>query len=499
MFSGLLTAVSMAVGIGAAAVVGHVSAELLGTLAYLKVIVAMIPTFCLLGGEAVLVKYIPAIPPQSRRPFLGWYSGLCVLLTLVMVVLFLNVKPAMDLLLQGAQQEALRLSFILLSLPTVGTVISSAYLLAMLHFRTAAFLSALPTIIFSVAVVAMRAFAPSLLRDAGAVPLTIAMFASYFISFSTGMLLVWRASGASDSRDTHVGATATPVPPHGFWGFVLALHLGAIGTFVFTRLDQILAVRWYSLEALATLFAVVQITQLSAAPVQILSKTFFPVFSHTKESAGEVRQVYQWVCRINGALTLVLIVPVIIWPDQVLRIFALSGQEARSALHLLCVGAISAATNQPSGYVALVHGKARWGLYNQVASLSAFVALLLALRSHGLPGIAMARVGGGYVGMLGAWAMAWRLERTVPVFTMARMLAITLLALMLQRLGCCGWASQWGLVILCLVLMWKSRLMTVEDVRDAVELVRRSGAARGSAPGVGSLAAVRDDSRSDAL
>lgn len=468
----VVTALSILASVMASAIVGHVDQSLLGMLGYLRSLIALVPTFFVLGGEAVLLRYVPQLAETAKRGFITRFSLTNVALALGMTA-FLLYNRGIALRMFGLPpSETVLVTFTaLVALPVVGHSMATAAAAGLLKLKMSSVLSQAtqPALL---AVLAFFAFAPSgggLSRETLVLAVGLAQVLAGTLAVGVVWSLLKRGRGSWSPLNSRF--------PAGFWPFTLALHVGTIGTFAAQRLDSLLVASWHSFSALGVYFAGTQIAGLISTPSQLISRTLFPLVSRQRSGHSDAGVETAEMIRVGLAFSVAAYSVIVCLPEVVLGVFGLRSPGQSTLLVTLGYGAVISAVNQPCSVVVLAHGKAHWGLYNHLSTLSVYFSSLWLLNSWlGINGMALARLLATMAAGAGALLFVRLLERQWPAPSTVVGLAVGALWFVMEFVWCrhpegIRFAGRTAEVVVGWIVMSRAGVIRKSDVTAVRKLI----------------------------
>jgi O-antigen/teichoic acid export membrane protein len=280
------------------------SVEAVGIFGAIVIWATFAQSFYYIGGNAVLIKFLPEIPNEAQLQFLISYGVLVFLITTpgVLLIAFL---PTHIRSLIGQFPSYSVFVLLLIALANVYQQMLLAALKGMLELAIAQVLTRIVTIGQFVAFGALLLFAKTWFQAHLVEAIVTAHLGVVGLSLALAGIFAMR-----DLKPTkHFGSLH--LPP-GFWRFSLLFEVAAVVTF-FTRLDQVLVLLYTSIAGLGIYFLLAQMASAAQLVSSFFLDSMLPAFTNVWARMGPdaTRQVYEQGARLNQIIvtgsTLVLL------------------------------------------------------------------------------------------------------------------------------------------------------------------------------------------------
>ncbi|MGH9395373.1 MAG: hypothetical protein ACRD18_00795 [Terriglobia bacterium] len=260
-----LSALSAPFGYGTSALLARTGPEVIGTYGLLMVYITLISSIFYLGGDAVVVKYVPEIQPERRPAFLVSYL-LVISLGLLPWLAIAAFWPHGLHYLFGAQ-GGVSFQFIVLCLSPIYIVFSlvAAALKGMLEMAWAQALVRIVTVGSFLLYAILFFFGHGLLETY----YTELIWGIYLGLVALGAIVGFHQLRKSEGWRSSWRRLNFFVPP-GFWRYVFSLEQSSALGFLMARLDFILVLNFAGLALLGKYVAIYAVAQ----GIQVVNKYF---------------------------------------------------------------------------------------------------------------------------------------------------------------------------------------------------------------------------------
>lgn len=267
----------------------RVSPQAIGAFGLLIVYINLVATFFFLGGNAVVIRFLPQLEPARRRAFLLTYSLVVLAALAPWIALSLFWPHGLRFLfgeIGGARFQQLLLW--LAPIP-IALSLATASLKGLLRIEWAQALNRAVTVASFLAYACLYVFALPLLRGHYAelmwgIYLTLAGLVA-ICAFVLLLRLMPPAPGpAPEPSPTPAqwpaGAEARSRPllflPPGFWGYTFGLQGNSAITFVATQLDVLFVLHWAGLRVLGLYVALMTLVAMAPVVLNLVLDSLLP-------------------------------------------------------------------------------------------------------------------------------------------------------------------------------------------------------------------------------
>jgi O-antigen/teichoic acid export membrane protein len=388
-----LSAVAMPLGYATRLMLARTGPQVIGAFGLLLIYVRLVSTFLLLGGNAVLIQFLPRLPPRRRRAFLVQY-GAIVLAALVPWFAVAWLWPQGLRWLFGPVGGArFQVILIWLSPIYIALSLSTAALKGLLEIAPAQMLGRAVTIGSFVIYAALFFTARGVLAReylflVWGIYLTLAA-----VMASIGLWLFWRATRTSPRG---AGRRWRPLRflrsyplPAGFWRYTLSLQGNSTIGFLSASLDSLLVLHWGGLRQLGLYVALMTLVTIIPTLLDILLDTLLPSLTHALAQGG-----YPAVASLNEATSQVLLLAALVmsvflalFARPMVAIFGPVYQGLAPMLRIAAPAAAILAASHLYNTIFSAIGQPQRSTVAQIFRLIVFVALFPGLwRTQGLAG-----------------------------------------------------------------------------------------------------------------
>jgi len=393
-------------------ILGRIGSEMLGLYGVVLIFISVITTFFFLGGNQVLVKFLPGIVEQDRIGFVLTYSVIVLSLGLLLVFA-LQLNPRLLTYLLKQQAVALQLwSYFLLLVPIILVLqICLATLQARMEITWMTITGKLPAVLTFLGFAVLSFLWREVFRINGASIIGAVFLVSYLAAVILAIYQVYISF-------------VRPVPfrpkfslPPGFWYFVAVVHLSTLLVFVLDNFDQAVILWSLDIEQLG-LYRAALVTGYFVRWIPLtLMQIVFPLLSNllAGQETFVLQEAYEKIIRYSGIVTGAVALVVVSFARQVLALFGTDYVSAATAMGILAmVYALSSASTVNSSAI-VASGHVGWGLLSGVVGsvLQILVSLLL-IGQLGLLAAALGKAGNLLcITILNGWFVWHRLKLTV--------------------------------------------------------------------------------------
>lgn len=251
---------------GTTIILARTSPEAIGTYGLLGVYIALSLGIFYLGGDAVLIKFMPEIEPEKRLSFFFSYFAIICAAVLPWVAVGAIWPQTLQHVFGAEASPRFELLLLMLSPITMTASLVSAGLKAVLEIGWAQLIYRLATISSFLIYVALFFFSRPTLAQYYPVVIWGTYLTVSLAGAMAGFMYLARVSGwLSSWRSMRFFL------PRGFWPYTLALEQGSALNFFSGRLDIILILNFGSLSLLGKYVAVITL----AEAIRLISGFFF--------------------------------------------------------------------------------------------------------------------------------------------------------------------------------------------------------------------------------
>ncbi len=277
IFSGMrwtfwLAALSVPFSLGTRVLLARTGPEILGTFGLLGVYSSLASVFLYLGGDAVVMAFLPRLPDPEKRKFLTRYIGI-VGLALAPWLLLATLEPEwLHFVFGPGSDTRLELALVWLAPVTIAYMLAIAALKGTLEIAFAQALSRAVPILSFLAYAGLWMWTPVWFR----LHAQAAIWGTYLFLATVGAGI-----GLARLRRLLPPAGVDVRLPAGFWSYTLSLQSNSILNFFANRFDLLLVLRAGGLSVLGEYVALKSLSQTLRKSLQLLLDSLFPSLAHT--------------------------------------------------------------------------------------------------------------------------------------------------------------------------------------------------------------------------
>lgn len=304
-------------GYATSLILARVSPEALGTYGLLLVYIQLVQTWLYLGGDAVIINFIPRLDHDEKFSFLCSYFAI-ILASLVPWWIAASLWPdILHYVLGNSQPVHLQLLILYLAPICILFFFLLAILKAKLEMKWAQGLFRVVTIGSLLTYCVLFVTAPHLLKASYAE----LIWAVYIGLLGLAIILaVWKLLSFVKSR-LHWRATRFFLPK-GFWRYLLPFQMGSAISMAAGRIDYLLVLNFGGLKTLGKYMAVLMIADFMRASNNLLIDTLLPALTNLQASDNVegATQVFAVTLRILYVANVALGCALIFLVEPILRV-----------------------------------------------------------------------------------------------------------------------------------------------------------------------------------
>ncbi len=372
-----LAALAVPFSYGTTALLARTSPEAIGTYGLLTVYLGLVTAFFYLGGDTVVVKFVPELEAEERLSFLiSYFAVICAALLPWLAAAALWPGPLRYLFGQGSSARFQLLILCLSPIYILFCVVAAA-LKGMLEIRSAQLLLRLLTV-GSFLIYAALFFG---VRTVLATHYTTLIWAIYLglvvVATALGLRRLLRLHGweAGRKRTLHFFL------PGGFWRYMLSNQQVSMVSFFIQRLDYVFLL---NLAGLATLGKYVAITAI-AAMIPMVNRYFLEALLPSLTNLAASRnpaaasEVFSLHLRILFLVNTVTTCGLMLLVDPLTTLLGSTYTPLRSLLVLLVLLVGLSEPGAVGGALLAAAGKLQRAVWIRVGQVGLFTVLLLGL------------------------------------------------------------------------------------------------------------------------
>lgn len=383
VLSGLSAAITVAISV----LLGRIGSTTLGFYTIVLITVNAIVAFFFLGGENVVIYFLPRSAPHQKAAFLTTYAVLVLLFAGSFFLLAIVWPPLLRLLLDQ-MPDASALGYTAFLLPAVILhLLVVASLRAEMDLKGGLIAQSMVTL---VTFVALAVFATgSLLQIHEHLVITLTVLGAYLISATYGVLRGRRI--ATQGWRLAWG----PYLPSGFWRFCLPFHLSTIVYFFLEHADQLIVLRLLGIADLGLYKAALVVAQVVPwLPMVLMRFSIYPTLANLSARGDRelMERVYGKALALACLWTSLAGVWLLLLAPYLMRLFGRQlATEALLPAQILVVGALVASPFMAvNGAYLLAQGRTTLLLsFSAAGAVASLVLGYLGTARYGVVGSAL--------------------------------------------------------------------------------------------------------------
>jgi O-antigen/teichoic acid export membrane protein len=365
-------------GYGTTIVLARIGPEAVGTYGLLMVYLGVIGSFLYLGGDAVTIKFLPAIEgPRRRRFVVSYFAVIC--LFLVPWLITATIEPGLLRYLFGERGSTQFYMGIVWASPLVlllSTIVGA--LKGLLDFRTAQMLMRALTVGQFVVYGSLAMWHPTLLREQAAAVIWATYLGLTGISVAIGL---WRLASLEGFGGGPGSDRFRLFLPEGFWRYMWASQQVSIVWFFLVQLDSLLILNLGGLAELGGYVTVLTVASLVRMVNAFLLDALLPSLTNllarrNDEGAATVFAMY-W--RVGLLITASLSCGLIVFAGPIIAVLGPQYASLRSALVMAVLLAGLATPGAVGGTVLSSIGRQQRSVWVGLGQVACYTVLFLIL------------------------------------------------------------------------------------------------------------------------
>lgn len=408
---------------------GRISPKALG-LYGLLLLAGSLTTLFLFGGSQTLVKFLPSTPADRRIPFVLTY-GLLVCGVAALLLIAIAIDPGLLSLLVRRDLDPRSIRYLFPFVPLILLVaIFRAILQARMEVKWMTIATKVVPLIsfagFAVLYLLWRYIPDELLGEAILVIFCVAQLVSIILAAYQVYTRFIKVEPLS------IGLFL----PSDFWRFGSIMSLSMVVILILNNFDQVLVFSQFEIDQLGIYRASLTTAEFVRWLPVLSTQAVLPLFSHllADDQQNQIHVAYRRVMRYNTLATCAIALIIVLFSQEILRLFGNPYLQAEGILVLLAgVFVLSGISTVNSSFIVAT-GRVELGLISGVVGAVLQIAISLMLIEHlGTEGAAIGKAM-NFVGIfvLNAW-FANRIAGLKPDRRSVELLGLFFLALLLSR------------------------------------------------------------------
>ena len=422
-----LSVIAMPINYATNIIIGRISPESLGIYGLLNIFILFINTFIFFGGGNVIIKYLPEIKDGKKTIFLISYT-LIVFFIAIFIIVIIYFYPQITYILFAQMPSVNMIYALIIFMPIIICYsICNFSLNGLMEIKLSVIIRQIIVYNYFIVFLILAIFFKNFLYENFCIIILVLSFIQYtvlgLISF---YLLMGKVkimnfdknvnknlsfiSNDADNPFRMIRQTFAklrnfrPYLPGGFWRFALLVHASTILGFFYDKIDQLLIVKYFSINELGLYYAALQTATMIRLIPMLIGSVLLPTFSNLLASneISLVQKGYQEVVRYNTLIVIPISLFCIFFSSQIMRIF---GPEYEQNHLILAVLAIFYSFTPMVGInysLLIAKGKSGMALANSIMQVGIQVLLMLIfLNSLGILGLAIGRGAGVALSQIG--------------------------------------------------------------------------------------------------
>jgi O-antigen/teichoic acid export membrane protein len=380
IFSGLrwalwLTLLSTPFSYGITVLLARTSPEALGTYGTLTVYLAAVTCFFYLGGDTVVIKFLPGLPPERRTAFVLSY-GLVVGLWFSAWFVVLAVWPQILHLLFGKMGDpGFHLLLIALAPVVLLLNVAAGALKGLLDIQRAHALVRSITVAQCVVYAVLFLAFPGVLATTYGTLVWGLYLALALLASAVGLVWLFRRDRLPLDR----GSVRWWLPP-GFWAFAVSSQVVSVVWFFLGQLDALLVINFGDVAELGRYVAIMSVAMVARVVSSLVIETLLPSLTNAWASGGRpaASEVFTMYWRLLLIVNTALGCGLILFVGPISRLL---GPEYMARQPLLVLAALLVVLSCPGwigGSVLSSAGEQHRSIWIGLGQLAVFVALFAA-------------------------------------------------------------------------------------------------------------------------
>lgn len=359
--------------------------SLYGIYAFLNVILTLVQVFTRLGGDVSMLRYLPEyeedLEKQQATMMLAYGTSLIVSIIAAGLIYYFAPLISRLTLSDPLFTDVLRIAAIVIPFNTLSNITLSLFKgIERMEYHVG--ISNIASPLFRLVFVAGGVLVGYSIIGAAA-----GLVVSGALTFLVGLFVL--------QRKTRLAGVSWPTKSQAMrhYNFSIPLTFNQFGNFLYNRID-ILMVGFFLSGSVVGIYNIsVVLATILVLPLTAFNQLFPPVASRLYQNSDiqELRDVYSTVTRWSFTLSLFPTIAMILYADEILRIFGSDFTRGAVVLILFSFGQFTNSAVGPSGQLLMMTNRQYLTLANQIGSgiLNAILNYILILKL-GFVGAALA-------------------------------------------------------------------------------------------------------------
>lgn len=427
-------------------VIGRISNEALGIYAFINIFISFVITFVLIGGNNVIVKFLPELKNKEKNHFLLNYFLIILLISILSILVLCFYPNSLEIVL-GQSYPANIVPYLILFIPFI--ILYSVFdytLVGLLEIKASTIIKQISVygtfIIFSI----LLLFFPKIMTSDPWFMILIVILIFYILMTIMAFHIVYNKIINQKKNNRPTNKEIFQYPP-GFWRYLIFVHISTILVFFYDKIDQLFIIGNLSVADLGVYYAALQTATLIRYIPMLIGNVSLPTFSNifASDEKSLIPTVYKKIIKYTTLMTVFCSLGAIFYSKEIMGIFGSGYVVDHSILVILGFFFMPTSVGAILPSLILSKGKAGQYLINSIIQVSFQIGIILLLfNSLGVIGLAIGRGAGVIIAQVGLIIISYKilgdLKTTIPRNYLAS-IVVTFLSL-----GFYYWISDGGII-----------------------------------------------------
>jgi len=445
--------------------IGRIDPSLVGIYTLFYLVIQLIPTFLLFGGEAAIIKFLPEIDEEKKFSYVVSYLCLIILIGAVAIFIIWRFSQVLQLLLGETQTTFVpRFTIVMIPILLIQWVMISI-LESQIDTKIATFGINIPQILTFFAVIGLFKWINSE---------NFSRFIFYILLFSYIVNFPYLCVKFYQLFLKKVRPRFNFFFPKNFLRFSSIVYITVVFVFIFQKIDLILVAKHLSTAELGIYRVATLIAELVRWFPILFHRTFFPLFSnlYSKKNTKELRDFYFKVLKINVLISFCIGFLILLFGDAFLFLLRREYIDGSFAMQLLSVTYLLTSVSMVNSALIPVLGKVEVSL--GISILGSLIQISLTpflIEIYGISGAALVKAVSLMICVLLGCIFIWKVMKLKPDKTFYYPLAIMALSFLVihilnfNLLSFNYYFSRIFLLIFSFIILYLSKIINFKDIK----------------------------------
>ncbi len=467
----VMSGISMPASFLIALMLGRIDASALGIYALIQILVGVITTFIVYGGQPVLSVFLPKISSsEDRGRFLFSYFVILFVFMTLMLGLFRIFPDILEFLLQREFDMRNYSWFVMLTIVIVSAETFANAAAGLMLIKITAIARKMTRFVLLPVVGGLFIFNPEFLVEYG--------MSCILGGFLVGYLAAIIICVVGISREKRLSMRFGWFLPSGFWAFSGVAMTSTVFAFLYGNIDRIAVLSIQDVAGLGIYQAVLSVNAFIERVPILIKPSLLPTFSHLLVADDEkaFRGAFALLSRWATVPVTIASLVTMGFSYQIMGLFGEAYVNYYYLLTLFGLVGIIRSLNLPTSIINTSMEKNRFRFCQQSGMISLqFILTFILISRYGVFGIASARmVSVSIASLSGVFYVfyALRIMQKIPLTYKSAVLTGIIMTVLRIRIVPTGWAESSFLTVCCLLLFITLSRFSKDEIMRIFTLIR---------------------------